>query len=66
MCIQVYINSLSFISSDSQTPRNSGMHFNWKTKTVLEYRYITHLDCHVAEASFYGGAVEGRILSPAD
>ena len=59
-------NSLSLISRDSRTPRNSGTNFNLAGENVTGYRYMIHLYCLAVQAGFYSDAVECRTLSPAD
>ena len=59
-------NSLSLISLECQTPRNSGMNFKLEGENVSGYRYITHLYCLVVQAGFYSNAAELGHKSPAD
>ena len=63
VCIK---NSLSLISRDSRTPRNSGTNFNLEGENVTGYRYMIHLYCLAVQAGFYSDVVECRTLSPAD
>ena len=51
-------NSLSLISRDSRTPRNSGTNFNLEGENVTGYRYMIHLYCLAVQAGFYSDAVE--------
>ena len=56
-------NSLSLISRDSRTSRNSGTNFNLEGENVTGYRYMIHLYCLAVQAGFYSDAVECRTLS---
>ena len=55
MCAQ---NSLSLISRDSRTPRNSGTNFKLEGENVTGYRYMIHLYCLAVQAGFYSDVVE--------
>ena len=57
------LNSLSFISRDSRTPRNSGTNFNLEEENVTGNRYITHLYWLVVQTVFYSDVLECRTLS---
>ena len=59
-------NSLSLISRDSRTPRNSGTNLKLEGENVTGYRYMIHLYCLAVQAGFYSDVVECRTLSPAD
>ena len=76
----VHKTSLSFISSDSRTPRNSRTNFNVEGENVTVYRYIhvAHLNCIAVQARFYSdsgecwnfvrrvaGAILGRVRTEA-